>query len=220
MRSQSFLMSLVLTALTLTPALSARAQDSITIPKSRLEELERKERELNKLKGDLDTSKQENERLKEQRAKLLAAPPPAPTITHVSPPLETLPPIKHDEIVSSLDLGNYYRADSVEADRRFRGQKFMLRGQIVGFEKPNFVRNYRVILQTPATDSKVVCDLLPPDGFSAVFVAENGTELVGLSGNARTVLAHVGENVTLKAQCKGWRKGVVTILGSDLMPAK
>ncbi len=32
-------------------------QDTVTVPKSRLEELERKEAELNKLKGDLNTTK-------------------------------------------------------------------------------------------------------------------------------------------------------------------
>src|SRR5579864_9359847 len=44
----------------------ARAQDTVAIPKSRLEELERKERELDRLKGDVSQTKAENAQLKEK----------------------------------------------------------------------------------------------------------------------------------------------------------
>src|SRR6266481_5562067 len=54
------------------------AQDTVTVPKSRLEELERKEAELNKLKGDLNKTKDENAELKQQHkvdaAKIAEAP--------------------------------------------------------------------------------------------------------------------------------------------------
>ena len=51
-------------------ALPARSQDNITIPKSRLQELEEKERELNRLKGDLDKTKDENVQLKKQQEQI------------------------------------------------------------------------------------------------------------------------------------------------------
>src|SRR6266851_956538 len=88
------------------------AQDNVTVPKSRLEELERKEKELDRLKGDFDKTKDENVQLKKENEKAATRPvpmPPAePVITYVSPPMETLPALRPDEIVESMDLANYY----------------------------------------------------------------------------------------------------------------
>src|SRR6184192_403442 len=76
-------------------AATVSAEDTVTIPKSRLQELERKEAELEKLKGDLSRTKGENLQLKKQHkedvAKISAAPSSEAVITHVSPPLESLP---------------------------------------------------------------------------------------------------------------------------------
>src|SRR5712691_10295399 len=106
------------------PTFYCLAQETVTIPKSRFEELQRKEAELEKLKGDFSTTKGENMRLKklhEQDAlKLSSAPPPQSVVTHVSPPMASLPPLSQGEIVNSLDLANYYRADAAAADGRFR----------------------------------------------------------------------------------------------------
>ncbi len=77
-------------------ALSALAQDTVTIPKSRLEELQRKEAELDRLKGDLKATKGENLQLKKQHtedaAKISSAPPAQPVVTHASPPMAELLP--------------------------------------------------------------------------------------------------------------------------------
>ena len=67
------------------------AQETVTIPKSRLEELQRKEAELDSLKGDLKATKGENLQLKKQHqedaVKISATPHTQPVVTHVSPPM-------------------------------------------------------------------------------------------------------------------------------------
>jgi hypothetical protein len=204
--------------------LSATAQDNVTVPKSRLEELERKEKELDRLKGDLDKTKDENVQLKKENEKAAAhplqAPPAEPVVPYVSPPLETLPALRPDEIVESMDLANYYHADSGAADRRFRKQKLTVRGEIVGFEKPLFKRNYRILLKTPARETKVICDLLPPEKSNAIFTTDHGEQLVALMGETKVPIAKVGQKIVVKGQCKGLNDSEVMILGWDLQVLK
>lgn len=205
----------LLIGLLLCSALHVFAQDDVSIPKSRLEELERKERELDRLKGDLNKTKDENVQLKREKAKAetkpIATPAPEAVVTHVSPPIASLPPLKPEEMVESLDLANYYHADIPAADQRFRHQKLRVRGEIVGFEKPLFLRNYRILLKTADRDTKVICDLLPPQNSNAVFTTNHGSQLVALSGENRTLIAKVGDVAVVKGECKGIHSGVVML---------
>lgn len=201
-----------------------QAQDNVTVPRSRLEELERKEKELQRLKGDFDKTKDENVQLKKEKEKLPAqpvqVPPPAPVVTYVSPPLESLPAVQPYEIVDSMDLANYYHSDSVAADRRFHKQKITVRGEIVGFEKPLWKRNYYILLKTPTRETKVICDFLPPEKSNAVFITNHGDELVALMGETRVPIAKVGQSAIIKGECKGRSDTEVKILCWDLKLVK
>src|SRR5438876_431383 len=90
------------------------AQETVTILKSRLQELERKEVELEKLKGEFRSAKGENVQLKNQHqddaVKISSAPPAPSHETHVSPPMASLPPLAQGEPVDAVDLANHYRA--------------------------------------------------------------------------------------------------------------
>src|SRR5215471_6210837 len=200
----------VLLALAMSLNPCSLAQDNVTVPRSRLEELERKERELEQLKGDPNKTQTENTQLKHETPK--PVPPPAePVVTHTSPPISSLPPLKADEIVDSLDLSNYYHADPAVADNRFRHQKLTLRGEIVGFEKPLLIRNYKVLLKTADRDIKVICDLLPPEKSNAVFTTDHGSKLVVLMGETRVPIAKIGDIAVVKGDCKGLHGGAVSI---------
>jgi hypothetical protein len=59
--------------LTLALSLPTRAEEMVTIPKSRLEELERKEKELDALKGDLGKARDEQRRLERDKNEAEAA---------------------------------------------------------------------------------------------------------------------------------------------------
>jgi hypothetical protein len=210
------------------------AQDNVTVPKSRLEELERKEKELERLKGDLDKTKgdldktkgdldktkDENSQLKKENEKAalrpVETPSAPPAVTFVSPPLESLPAFQPYETVDSMDLANYYHADTSAADRRFRKQKLTVRGEIVGFEKPLYKRSYRVLLKTPTRETKVICDFLPPENANAVFTTNHGDELVALMGETRVPIAKVGQTAIVKGECKGRSESAVMILAWDL----
>ncbi len=186
--------------------LAARSQDDVTIPKSRLQELERKEKELEKLK-------------REQAPPAVAAPAPAqPAAAPAQPaaqppprPLVDLPPFKEGDTVEARDLAAYYAQDPSAADRRFKKRKMFVLGEITGFEKPMFRGNYRVLLQTSERDGPVVCDLLAPANFNAVYPANHGAELVGLWGETPVTLAKVGQRVMVQGVCKGRRDKSVVI---------
>ena len=199
------------------------ASDSVTVPKSRLEELERKEKELDRLKGDLNKSRDENAKLKKESEKAamrpVQSPPPEPAPVYVSPPLESLPALRPDQAVESMDLANYYRADTAAADRRFLKQKLSVHGEIVGFEKPLWKRSYRIFLKTPDRDAKVMCDLPPPEKANAVFTINHGDDLVALMNDTRVPIAKVGQQVVIKGECKGFSDSVITILAWELKPA-
>jgi len=143
-------LSLVIVAIMGGMSALLRAQDNVTISKSRLEELERKEAELNKLKGDTTKTADENARLKKQHeldaAKIATIPlPPAPVVLRPTAPIDSLPPVSHDEIVDALDLSQYYHQDPASADQRFGKRSFKVRGEVLAFEKKLFARQYHVL---------------------------------------------------------------------------
>jgi hypothetical protein len=192
----------------------------VTVPKSRLEELERKEKELERLKGSQPTAP--SQKSESPIPSLPAAsppvvsPPPEPVVRYSSPALDSLDPLKPYDVVASMDLANYYYADSAAADRRFLKKKIAVRGEIVGFEKPLWKRSYRVLLKTPVRGTRVICDLLPPDKANALFTTNHGDELVAIMGEQRVPLVKVGETVIVKGECKGYNNSVVLIYAWDI----
>ena len=203
---------------------SSEAQDNVTVPKSRLEELERKEKELERLKGDHARNthdalppKAENQNVG-SAAGPAAAVPKEPAPSYVSTPMASLSPLQPFDLVESMDLANYYHDDTASADQRFLKQKLTVRGEIVGFEKPHWKRNYRILLKTPSRETRVMCDFLPPEGSSGVFTIKHGDELVAVMGEKRVPIASVGQHVVVKGECRGLNDSVVTILAWDLKP--
>jgi hypothetical protein len=133
--------------------------------------------------------------------------------------LASLRPLQPGEIVESQDLANHYHTDAATADRRYRGQRLSVRGEIVGFEKPLLRRNYRILLQSPDRETKVICDIYPPDKFSAVFTINHGSQLVGLVNEIRISIAKVGEKVLVTGRCKGVHESAVMVTGAGLKAA-
>lgn len=189
------------------------AEETVTISKSRFQELERKEAELEKVKVQLHAAQ-----LEISEWKKLSPPPPlrpemAVTLArHQSPPMDSLPSLKSGEVVNALDLFNHFQADVKAASRRYSTDKLTVRGTIVGFEKPMFARPYHILLQTTDQAGRVVCKFDLPAKFNSAYTVKNGVELVAESGNrSRTTLAKVGEEITIQATCKGLHDGNVVL---------
>ncbi len=206
--------------LLLSAAFSIMAQETVTIPKSRLEELQRKEAELDSLKGDLKATKGENLQLKKQHqedAIKISSTPTQPVATHVSPPMASLPPLTSGEIVDAMDLANYYRADAAAADHRFRKHLLRVQGEISAFEKPPFIRDYRILLKTADREIRLVCEMNPPEQYDAMFTVKHGSELVGqASGRNRVPIAKVGDKVIIEGKCRGLSDAAVKLSGCEL----
>jgi hypothetical protein len=201
------------------------AQDTVTIPKSRLEELERKEAELDRLKGDLSKAKGEKAQLQKQyeevAAKVAALPPAAPAPVYVSPPMAALHPLSAGDVVDARDLANHYRADVSAADRRYRKRTFQVRGEIVRFEKPLLTRNYKIVIQSADRQISVMCDFYPPDSYQAVFTVKGGSQLVAtLPGQNRVTLASIGDQVVIQGQCRGLGDSAVKLADCELKAAR
>jgi hypothetical protein len=180
------------------------ADDSVTIPRSRLQELERKEAELTRLKSGEAKPKPEQGTTAPIATSVVAT----NSVSSASLPTaatgQSLPPLVVGEIVQAVDLAAQYAANVTAADQRYRKHKFQVEGEIAGFEKPMFTRNYNILLKTQGP--RVVCDFYPPDQYGMVFTVKHGSELVGTLGDqkARQVtLAKVGQKVMIEGQCSG-----------------
>lgn len=198
----------------------------VTIPRSRLEELERKEKELEQLKAELSAAKDETARVKQEkqqveaRAAALTAALPAQPRPHAAPRVETLPPLQKGDTVEAADLAAHFRDEPAAAAARYHGKTFQVRGEIIGFDKPMFTRNYHVLLRGADDQTRVVAVVTPPDKYVATYTAKGGTELVGvLGGGARTTLAKVGQVVQLTGRCRGIEGQIVELSGCVWPPA-
>lgn len=220
--------------------LPARGEDMVTIPKARLQELERKEKELEKLNGELHQTRSEKVRLETEKAQLKgeaeqlhkakqAAEAKAaamavsdasaePVVAHATPPLVSLSPWKKGDVVDARDLMNHYRANAALAAKRYEAQRIQVQGEIVGFEKPAFVRPYVILLRTTERQGQVICRVDAPETWSAVFTAKHGEELIGsTSAGAQATLARLGQKAIVEGQCKGMKDQRVTLTGCRLI---
>lgn len=225
----------------------ARADDNVTIPKSKLEELERKAAELDRIQRELNRSESENKALQKAKADAeakatadakaaqaaqaaaaqtareaqaaaakaeaearaanaranAAATNPAPA--YLAPPLESLPPLTPDTVVTSLDLLAHFATNEAAARARYaaKGERITVEGEIVGFKRAPFVSPYAVLLKTGDPVRRVEVWFMPPDRFKAVYPRQNGTQLVGQTGDrgAEVVLYHTGQVLTVTARC-------------------
>jgi hypothetical protein len=214
-----------------------RAEEMVTIPKSRLQELERKELEWEKLKRDLGKAQavekrltEEQQRLKDETEKLRAARKAAEAaaaaavkveavIQHNTPPISSMPLLQKGEIVDAMDLMNHYRADEPAAERRYGAHPILVQGEVMGFDKPMFVSEYVIYLKTTERNWKVMCRVSPPEKYSATFTVKGGEEIVGVtSAGARTTMAKVGQTVVVGGRCNGLRDQLVKLSGCTLQP--
>lgn len=199
------------------------ADDTVTIPRSKLEELERKAAELDKLQKELNRSEAEKARIRKEKekaetekrqlqqakedaetraAQAVAAAAPAPA--YVPPPLVSLAPLKAGEVVEAKELPGHYLADPRAAAERYEKERLAVRSEVAGFSKPMFVRPYKFLLKTADPGRRVVCALYPPEQYKAVYAAKNGTVLVGLTTReAEVPLFKVGQTVVVEGSCRG-----------------
>lgn len=201
------------------------AQDTVTIPKSRLDELERQEAELKRLKSQASKTNAANAQLASQPGPAApstrALPPVVAPVAHVSPPIASLAPLKEGDVVEAVDLADYYRTDPQAAERRYGNRIFKVRGEVERFEKPLFIRDYSIVLSTPDRHTFVICSIYPPDSFRAVFKANDGSELVALTQDmTRLPLAKVGGTVVAIGRCKGLHGSAVKMSGCELVPPR
>ena len=212
LRAQAAALFCLVLAASLVPG---RAQDTITIPKSRLEELERKEAELQKLKQGATNAQPGNISAPSSppatAATSSAVQVPMPAPPRPTPPIASLPPLKEGDVVDSVDLANQYLADATAADKRYHGQQIIVRGEIVGFEKSLFIRNYKVLLSGPDRATKVICDLVTPRKYSAAYTIDHGAQIVGQFGENRETFGRVGQVVLMHGRCKGLKDSSVLI---------
>lgn len=196
--------------------------ETVTISRSRFEEIERKAAEADRLAAELTAAKAEIARLKGEQIELKkAAAKPArllpAAVTQAeqqqppTPSIHSLPPLGRSEAVSVHDLLNHYAADAAAADQRYRKQTFQLRGIVTDVNKDLFVSPYRVIFRLPDQTLRVVCEVRPPDEFTKVYVAGDHERVMGEKpGRAPVTFISVGDEITYTGRCLGLRSGVVS----------
>jgi hypothetical protein len=234
---------LLLTLVIGIPALRAE-EDTVTIPKSRLEELERKAAELDSLQRELKQSRAEQEKLRQAKeetdrkaaeqikaaaaakaeaekraedARAVAAAAQSGATAYAAPLIESLPPLKPGKPVSSMDLLAHYAADPVAAGVRYGKGRITVEGEIVGFGKPPFIRPYELLLKTGDSAKRVVCGIEPPSEYKGVYPSKSGTVLVGITTRGdKVTLLRVGQPVVIEGRCRGLHGPNVTLDGCIL----
>lgn len=206
--------------------LMAGAQDKVSIPKSRLEELERKEAELKRL---LESNKnpfvqpsapaatqqpaQQGSPASAVRSTIPApqgsiVPPPA--VIYQAPAIESLTPLAPGEVVDAATIASHFQLQPQAAATRYKGKQITFTGTISSFDRPLIGRNYKIIFRPAGVNLPIICDFYPPETLRAVFSTDEGATLVGtLQNEARVTLAKMGQQVTIQGECRGASKGAV-----------
>lgn len=180
---------------------SSWTQETVTIPQSRLKELEQKEAELERLKAGSSTRGRNLPNTSASVAPTAPATSSKPATPTVA--LSSLPPLQPGQKVNSIDLVSQYLADPVGAAHRYRNTAVIVEGKIVRVGKQLLRRQYELVLEGPQAGQEVVCSLRAPDDYEAIYTANSGAELVATSRGVRTTLAKVGTNTALRGKCKG-----------------
>jgi len=232
---------LVIAVLVLGTLPGRTAEDTVTISRSRLAELERRaaeadrlaaelakaQAEIARLQGDrneLGKAKTEIKKLKEEQADLKKAtakserwlPPAVENAARnlaPTPSIQSLAPLQADEVVSVHDLLNHYAVDPAAADRRYRDHVFKIRGVIAEVDKPLFLAPYKVVFRLPGQSLKAACEVRPPDEFTKVYVTADHEKVVGETERRRVTFAVVGSEATYRGRCRGLRDGAITMAG-------
>lgn len=193
---RSLLFTLVL-ACCITPQL-AWTEDTVTISRARLEELERKAAELDLIKSNKQIARENPSTPKAVREKSVV-----PAV-----------PVKEGEVVSADELARHYMDAPAEADTRYGKKRILIRGEVVGYDKQPFLKDFAILLQTSERGVRVVCNFVSPKDWKAVYPVKSGSELmVTEADGTRSVFSKVGETLLIDGECKG-RKELTIRLGS------
>jgi len=193
-----------------------RADDMVPVSKARLQELERKAAELDRLKnsqaGTAPTTESSRQATGQEAARSAVTPAAKAAPQASIPPITTLPAFVPGESLDASTIAAHFKTDPTGAAGRYTGKKVAVRGEISGFDSTMFIRNYKVIFRPAGSDMAVICDFYPPEKYKAVFPADDGTRLVGTLANDQEVtIARTGQQVVVEGECKGAKKSAVRL---------
>ena len=77
---------------------------------------------------------------------------------------------------------------------------------------------YTLVFRSPASTVRADVRFTPGRECTRVYVANDRTRMVGEDGRRRYVFATVGTELSLDAECTGFRNGVVRLTGSFRSP--
>lgn len=201
--------------------LRAGTEETVTIPRSRYEELLRKEEELTRLRAKLEPSTPDTSSRAASPAPVLpsaahaAAGAPAPSLPTAA---ASLPPLPDRGPVPAALLAGYLLRQPAFAAARLQNRNLQVHGRVVGFEKPLLTRNYHVWLETDEAAIRIRAVVVPPQQIRGAYVAQGGTTLMiaDASGQRRPLL-RLGDMVTLEGRVKGLQGNVVEMTGCRLL---
>lgn len=194
------------------------AQEKVTIPKSRLEELERKEAELEKLKNAGTASSPAGSAVQAATAQTgsnqgTTVPVRQTAPVYQAPPIASLPPLKPGEVVKAVDVASHYASAPTAAKARYGKQPFVVTGEVVSIEKHLLRRTFAVTLKTAESLPRVICEITAPEEFNAIYTKDAGSELVGSTGHGEEQLAKIGKMMQVQVRSKGLKGSAVVLSG-------
>jgi hypothetical protein len=206
-----------------------RGDDEISISRQRLETLERRATDADRLEHELA-------QLRNELALLSGKPAagssrgsasahadalstlqqsPAASQSFASEPVTTpsgaveLPLIERDQEVIATDILSHYAADPASADARYRKKTLRLKGTVSDVDKELFLAPYVVIFKGTNTPVRIECSITPSANYGKVYLTRDRQRIIGEAGAGRRVLAEVGRETVIRARCQGLKEGVV-----------
>jgi hypothetical protein len=211
----------LLLALALSLTLS-RADETVPISKERLQELERKAADADRLQRELDARNAEIERLKGQKPTAASRkgetwlPPAAVKAAEKSPPtppIATVQPVRPDEVVSVNDLLNHYASDPAAAAARYGKKMLTIRGVITELDKTMFLSTYTAAFRVPGVDQRIECEFTPDREFTRVYLTSDKERIIGETYTLRRTFAVVDTEVVVRGRCTGAKGRVIKLDG-------
>lgn len=177
------------------------------------DEIARLRKELSEARSEIDRLNKENAALKAVSTEKLTGTNQSVAARAAASPARPaggeLPAIKPGEVVEAQALLNHYRTGPIGADRRYKDQRFKIRGIVERIDPPFAGLTYTLFLRGPDKFGLIRCATKSP-GITAVSMTPDRRTILGEPAfKPKRPLATIGDTITLEGICTGYRDSMI-----------
>ncbi len=188
------------------------------------EALKQQERELEDLRRENQTLRQEIDRTpplppaQPPASDRAPAPPAAPVLD--GPPSALAPLVKPSpgDVIEAGALAASFARNPDAAPASFDDQTFLVRGEVVRLETALLQRRFWIEFRSAETSLRIRAQVVFPASWAAVFAARDGSRLVERGDQSNRTVLQSGDTVMIRARCQGRRGNEIRFDRGELLP--